>query len=97
VNRYTTKHQWRMTESEQGEWVRYEDYNNATEILRSERDSYREFYREAHNDYCNMTKEYYKEQRLADYLETRVRALCIVLMATYGGIVAELIVWSFGL
>ena len=25
MTRYTTKHFWRMTESDNGEWVRYED------------------------------------------------------------------------
>jgi hypothetical protein len=86
-----------MTESEEGEWVRYEDYKEETEILRMERDSYRELYTEANKDHCDMALHYLKAQRLAVRYKFRVSVLHLVLMATYGGIVAKLIVWSLGI
>lgn len=93
MNRYTTKHFWRMTESEQGEWVRYEEL----ERLRMERDSYRELYREAHKDYNGLIGQYYKEYRLTDRYRFRVRVLTGVLIVNFIVFVAELIGWSFGL
>ena len=97
MNRYTTKHFWRMTESEQGEWIRYEDYKEETEILRMERDSYRELYRETHNDYNGLIGQYYKEYRLTDHYKFRVHVLTWVLIVNFIVFVAKLIGWSFGL
>ena len=85
-----------MTESEEGEWVRYEDYKEETEILRMERDSYRAMYGDTFDNYCAMTRNYYKEQSLSSDYRFRVGVLNLVLMATYGVIVAKLIVWSLG-
>jgi len=90
MNRYTTKHFWRMAESEQGEWVRYEDYKEETDILRMGRDSYRELYREE-----QVSK--WEEMGLAEHLRDRIYGLSVVLVVTYVVIVAELIGWSFGL
>ena len=94
MNRYTTKHFWRMTKSEQGEGVRYDEYKNETERLRMERDSYRDMYRNTLDEFCNITKKYHKEQ---SHYETRIDVLFFVLMGTYGAIVGKLIVWSLGL
>lgn len=94
MTRYTTKHFWRMTELEQGEWVRYEDYKEETERLRMERDSYRDMYRNTLDEFCNITKKYHKEQ--SHYI-TRIGVLFTVLMATYVIIVGKLIGWSLGL
>jgi hypothetical protein len=80
-----------MTESEQGEWVRYEDYKEETEILRMERDSYRELYKEANMNHCDMTLHCYKEQRLSDRYKFWVDFLSLVLMVTYVVIVGRLI------
>ena len=90
MTRYTTKHFWRMKESEEGEWVRYDEVSSKIEYLLSKL--------EEANEYNKLTwLAYSKEYRSADHLETRVRALYIVLMVTYGAIVAKLIVWSLGL
>ena len=97
MNRYTTKHFWRMAESEEGEWIRYEDYKEETERLRMERDSYRELYTEANKDHCDMALHYLKAQRLAVRYKFRVRVLTGVLIANFIVFVATLIGWSFGL
>ena len=97
MNRYTTKHFWRMTESEQGEWIRYEDYKEETEILRMERDSYRELYREANKDHCDMALHYLKAQRLAVRYKFMVHGLTVVLIVNFIVFVAKLIGWSLGL
>jgi hypothetical protein len=91
MQRYTTKHLWRMTESEQGEWVRYEDYKEETEILRMERDSYRELYKQANMDHCDMTLHYYEEQRLSNRYKFLVDFLSLALIITYVVIVGRLI------
>lgn len=83
MTRYTTKHQWRMRESEEGEWVRYDEHQKLIEDYEA-RDLFT----------WGLMR---KEQILTDHLETRVRALYIVLMVTYGAIVAKLIAWSLGL
>ena len=94
MTRYTTKHFWRMEESEQGEWVQYDEHEKETERLRMECDSYRSMYRNTLDEFHNITKKYHKEQ---SHYETRVNILYYVLMATYGAIVAKLIGWSLGL
>ena len=88
--RYTTKHFWRMTESEEGEWVRYGEYKEETERLRMERDSYRELYREE-----QVSK--WEEMGLAEHLRDRIYALSVILIVNFIVFVAELIGWSFGL
>ena len=97
MTRYTTKHFWRMTESDNGEWVRYDEFKKETERLRMERDSYRELYKEANKDHFDMSLHYYKEQRLSDHYKFWVDFLSLVLMATYVVIVGRLIWWSLGL
>jgi hypothetical protein len=79
-----------MTESEEGEWVRYGEYKEIVELVSMERDSYRELYREE-----QFSK--WEAMGLAEHLNYRVHVLNIILMATYGGIVAKLIGWSLGL
>lgn len=59
--RYTTKHQWRMKESEAGEWVRFSE----VEILKAEHEEEIAF-REDQIDTLNADVSYYKE-RLAVY------------------------------
>lgn len=98
MTRYTTKHFWRMEESEEGEWVRYDEFRDETERLRMERDSYHERYKDTLNEYCtDMTKNYYKKQNLTDHYRFRVGVLFTVLMGTYGIVVGKLIGWSLGL
>lgn len=80
-----------MTESEQGEWVRYEDYKEETEILRMERNSYRELYKKANMDHCDMTLHCYEKQRLSNRYKFWVDFLSLVLMVTYVVIVGRLI------
>jgi hypothetical protein len=86
-----------MTESEEGEWIRYEDYKEETERLRMERDSYRAMYGDTFDNYCAMTRNYHKEQRLTDHYRFRAHVLTGVLIVNFIVFVAKLIGWSLGL
>ena len=97
MQRYTTKHFWRMKESEQGEFVRYDEHKEETERLRMERDSYRRMYNDLSGAHCAMFKNYHDEQKLSNHLRLRVGILFTVLMAVVGIVVAKLIGWSLGL
>ena len=87
MNRYTTKHFWRMEDSEEGEWVRYEEHQKLIEI-------YNRQYKSAHKHIAKLDNSFKKYSR---HLESRLLVLFYVLMATYGVIVAKLIGWSLGL
>ena len=90
MNRYTTKHFWRMKESEQGEWVRYDEYQKLIEnhkaqekftlgLLQVEIDSK------------------WEAQDEVEFLWLRVRVLTGVLIVNFIVFVAQLIGWSLGL
>ena len=79
-----------MEDSEEGEWIRYDEHKKEVERLKTNCDLYREMNKD-------MYLKYEKEYRLANHLTDRVNILFFVLMATYGAIVGKLIGWSLGL
>ena len=90
MKRYTTKHFWRMTESEQGEWIMYSDYEKS-------RDGWQKHVKHIGDLYISEMKRNIKLERENDHYTNRMLVLYYVLMATYGAIVGKLIGWSFGL
>jgi len=91
VKRYTTKHFWRMEESEQGEWIMYSDYEKKS------RDGWQKHVKHIGDLYISEMKRNIKLERENDHYTNRMLVLYYVLMATYGAIVGKLIGWSFGL
>lgn len=104
MNRYTTKHFWRMTESEEGEWIRHEEHQKLIEDAKQLIEDYKKLI-EDYKAQEQFTWELMQEEQvrkwkamgLAEHLSHRVHVLYIILMATYGVIVAKLIVWSLGI
>lgn len=90
MKRYTTKHFWRMEESEEGEWLMYSDYEKA-------RDGWQEYAKHNGDLYISEMKRNRNLERENDHYTHRMLVLFYVLMATYGVIVAKLIGWSLGL
>ena len=90
MTRYTTKHFWRMIESEEGEWIMYSDYEKS-------RDGWRKHVKHIGDLYISEMKRNIKLERENDHYTNRMLVLYYVLMATYGVIVAKLIAWSLGL
>ena len=90
MQRYSTKHFWRMKESEQGEFVRYEDAKQLLdEYIANERFMYDMFKEEQEMKW--------DERRNVRYLRDRVNAMfCIIIIMTSLA-VGKLIGWSFGL
>jgi hypothetical protein len=90
MQRYTTKHFWRMKESEQGEFVRHEDVEQENKINAR-------LYNNLWNDYVNGIYENKQTHALVEHLRDRVNAMfCIIIIMT-GLAVGKLIGWSFGL
>ncbi len=90
MQRYTTKHFWRMKESEQGEFVRYEDVEQENKINAR-------LHNNLWDDYVNGIYENKRTHALVEHLRDRVHAMfCIIIIMT-GLAVARLILWSFGL
>lgn len=90
MQRYTIKHFWRMKESEQGEFVRYEDVQQENKINAR-------LYNNLWNDYVNGIYENKQTHALVEHLRDRVNAMfCIIIIMT-GLAVGKLILWSFGL
>lgn len=83
MTRYTTKHFWRMTESDNGEWVRYED-------LIKGYDAYQKSVE-------HIWKLYLKEANKVERLNARIVALFSIVMGTAAYAIAKLIGWSLGL
>lgn len=83
MTRYTTKHFWRMTESDNGEWVRYED-------LIKEYDDYQKSVE-------HFLVLYLKEANKVRRLNARIVALFSIVMGTAAYAIAKLIGWSLGL
>jgi hypothetical protein len=90
MQRYTTKHFWRMKESEQGEFVRYEDVEH-------ENETNKRMFRSLWNDWIIAQQEYIQACELIEHLRDRVAAMFFIIMAMMGCTVARLILWSFGL
>ena len=90
MKRYTTKHFWRMEESEQGEWIMYSDYEKS-------RSFWHKNAKFAHTLHELELKRNIKLEIENNHYTDRMLVLFYVLMATYGAIVAKLIGWSLGL
>ena len=90
MQRYTTKHFWRMKESEQGEFVRYEDSKQVIDDYIAQEQLMYEHYKEEQ-------ARKWEERRLVVHLRDSVAAMFFIIMAMMGCTVARLILWSFGL
>ena len=90
MNRYTTKHFWRMKESEQGEWVRHDEHQKLIEDHKAQEQFTWDLMREE-----QVRK--WEAMGLAEHLRDRIYVLSAVFVVTYVVIVAKLIVWSLGI
>jgi hypothetical protein len=79
-----------MKESEQGEFVRYEDVEQENKINAR-------LYNNLWNDYVNGIYENKQTHALVEHLRDRVIALYCIIMVMMGMVVGKLIGWSFGL
>jgi hypothetical protein len=89
MQRYSTKHFWRMKESEQGEFVRYEDVEQENKINAR-------LYNNLWNDYMNGIYKNKQTHALVEHLRDRVNALYCIIMVMMGMVVGKLIGWSLG-
>ncbi len=89
MQRYTTKHFWRMKESDQGEFVRYEDVEQENKINAR-------LYSNLWNDYVNGIHETRQAHVLVDHLQERVCILFLISAVSIGCTVVRLILWSLG-
>jgi type IV secretory pathway component VirB8 len=90
MQRYSTKHFWRMKESEQGEFVRYEDSKQVIDDYIAQEQLMYEHYKEEQ-------ARKWEERRLVVHLRDRVNAMFCVTMVMMGLAVGKLIGWSLGL
>lgn len=90
MQRYSTKHFWRMKESEQGQFVRYEDVEY--EIKTNAR-----LFNTLWNDLINAKHENKQAHDLVEHLRDRVNVMYCIIMVMMGMVVGKLIGWSFGL
>lgn len=90
MQRYTTKHFWRMKESEDGEFVRYEEARQLLDDYKAQEQLMYEYYKEEQ-------ARKWEERRKVKHLEVRVRGLYYIIMVMMGMVVGKLIGWSFGL
>ena len=84
MTRYTTKHFWRMKESEQGEWIRYEEHQKLLED-----------YYKLDESYINKWEA--MAIKSIRHLELRLRVLFWLVMVASAYAIACLIGWSLGL
>jgi hypothetical protein len=90
MQRYTTKHFWRMKESEDGEFVRYEDVEYETKTNA-------QLFKIVWTDLINVKHEHRQAHALVEHLLSRVVVMFYIIMAMMGLAVGKLIEWSFGL
>lgn len=91
MQRYTIKQIWRsMKESNEGEFVRYEDVK---QLL----DDYKEAEKYMYERYKEEQEKKWEERRKVKHLEVRVRVLYCTIMAMMGVVLSKLVMWSFGL
>lgn len=79
-----------MKESEQGEWIRYDEYQKLIENHKAQEQS----------SWWSLREEQVRKWEamgLADHLRDRIYVLSAVFVVTYVVIVAKLIVWSLGI
>ena len=89
MKRYSTKHFWRMKESEQGEFVQYEE---AKQLL----DDYKAQEKLMYDMYKEEQERKWEERRLVVHLRGRVTAMFFIIIIMTGLAVARLILWSLG-
>lgn len=87
MNRYTTKHFWRMKESDEGEWVRYEEYQQLIEDY----DKTNKF------NHVFIAKLYANARKYSRHLELRLLVLFSLVMGIATYTIIDLILWSLGL
>ena len=90
MQRYTTKHFWRMKESEDGEFVRHEDAKLLLEDYKAQE-------RFLYNMYKEELLKKWEEHKKVRHLQRRVNAMFYIIMVMMGLAVGKLIGWSFGL
>jgi uncharacterized membrane protein YjdF len=78
-----------MKESEQGEFVRYEDVEQENKINAR-------LYNNLWNDYVNGIYENKQTHALVEHLRGRVTAMFFIIMVMMGFAVGKLIEWSLG-
>ena len=90
MQRYSTKHFWRMKESDNGEFVRYEDVEQENKINAR-------LYNNLWNDYVNGIYENKQTHALVEHLRDRVNAMLSIIIIMTGLAVGKLIGWSLGI
>lgn len=90
MQRYSTKHFWRMKESKDGGFVRYEDVEQENKINAR-------LYNNLWDDYVNGIYDNKQTHALVEHLQDRVNAMFYIIMVMMGLAVGKLIGWSFGL
>ena len=90
MQRYTTKHFWRMKESDKGEFVRHEDVEQENKINAR-------LHNNLWNDYVNGIYENKQTHALVEHLRDRVNAMFFIIMVMMGVVLSKLVIWSFGL
>jgi hypothetical protein len=88
--RYTTKNLGQMDESEQGEFVRYEDVEQGDK-------KNAQMFKTLWIDWINTNQEVIQARDLIDRLELRLGVLYCIVVALIGALVSKLDMWSLGL
>ena len=89
MQRYTTKHFWRMKESDEGEFVRHEDVKQLLDEYIANESFMYDMYKEEQ-------ERKWEERRLVVHLRGRVTAMFFIIIIMTGLAVARLILWSLG-
>jgi hypothetical protein len=87
MQRYSTKHFWRMKESEDGEFVRYDD---AKQLL----DEYEKLMYDMYKEEQEMKWE---ERRKVRYFRYKVYVMYCIIIGMLSIAFVALVRWSFGL
>ncbi len=90
MQRYSTKHFWRMKESEQGEFVRYED---AKQLL----DEYIANEKFMYDMYKEEQEMKWEERRKVRYFRYKVYVMYCIIIGMLSIAFVALVRWSFGL
>lgn len=88
--RYTAKNLGQMDESEQGEFVRYEDVEQGDK-------KNAQMFKTLWIDWINTNQEVIQARDLIERLELRLGVLYCIVVALIGALVSKLDMWSLGL
>ena len=88
--RYTAKHLEQLDESDEGEFVRYEDVEQ--EDIENAR-----MFKTLWIDWVNTSQEVIQARDLIERLELRLGVLYCIVVVLIGALVSKLDMWSFGL